>query len=62
MEQNERPIHAMEVTAILQKLAAYEPRRSQKSQQLLDEGTAHLKNNAYSKQGDEGMYQVAPSH
>ncbi|THH28637.1 hypothetical protein EUX98_g5555 [Antrodiella citrinella] len=44
----------MEVTAALQKLAAYEPRESQRSQRLLEEGQTVLKNNAYLKRGDEG--------
>ncbi|TCD65715.1 hypothetical protein EIP91_002291 [Steccherinum ochraceum] len=42
----------MEVTAALQKLAAYERHESQKSQKLLDNASSILK--SYARQGDEG--------
>ena len=45
----------MEVNSALQKLAAYERRPSEKSQQILDAGKPLLIKDAFLKQGDEGM-------
>ena len=46
----------MEFTFSLQKLAAYQPRQSQKSNATFETGLALLERGGYASKGEEGVY------
>lgn len=46
----------MEFTFSLQKLAAYQPKQSQKSKATYETGLALLEHGGYANKGEEGMF------